>query len=117
MMIKSFVISSIAVLMAGCYSTQQASKTVTAKFQVEGVCGMCEDRIETAAFIQGVRSAEWDLTSSMLTVIYAPKKVSEEAIHQSIAAAGHDTEKVKAEDAAYSKLPGCCAYRDGVDKH
>ena len=116
-MIKTIILGACAFILAGCASSQQNAKTVTAKFQVEGVCGMCEDRIETAALIKGVRSAEWDMPSSMLTVIYSPKNVTEDAIHNSIAAAGHDTDKVKAEDGSYSKLPGCCAYRDGVEKH
>jgi Cu(I)/Ag(I) efflux system membrane fusion protein len=33
------------------------------------------------------------------------------AIQKAIANAGHDTEKIKAEDKVYNTLPECCKYR------
>ncbi len=92
-------------------------KIETCEFSVQGVCTMCKDRIEKAALIKGVKMVEWDKESQILKVIYATKKVGEEEIHQAIADAGHDTEKVKAADGVYAKLPDCCAYRDGVEVH
>ncbi len=89
----------------------------TISFHVSGVCGSCKQRIENAALIKGVKWAQWDIESQILTVIYRKDKVTPDAIHQSIALAGHDTDKVKATDEAYKKLPRCCAYRDGVEKH
>ncbi len=99
------------------FSQSKAPKVATIEFKVEGVCGMCKTRIENAATIKGVKLAEWDQESSMLRVIYKTKKTNEEAIQQAVADHGHDTDKVKAKDDAYAKLPGCCAYRDGVEKH
>jgi Cu(I)/Ag(I) efflux system membrane fusion protein len=34
-----------------------------------------------------------------------------EIVGKKLAAAGHDTEKLKADDKAYSALPSCCKYR------
>ena len=89
----------------------------TAEFKVEGVCGMCKDRIENGALIKGVKKAEWDKETEMLTVIYNPDKVELIDIHKAIAELGHSTDKVKAEESAYNKLPACCQYDDGAHKH
>ena len=97
---------------------QKASKeTKTIEFEVNGVCGMCKNRIENGALIKGVKQVAYDQESSKLKVIYRTDKVTEDEIHKAVASVGHDTEKAKATEEAYSKLPGCCAYRDGVEKH
>ena len=79
-------------------------------FAVSGNCETCKKRIEKAAKLKGVTEADWNVEKQLLTVMYFPQQTNSEAIQKSIAAAGHDTEKVKAADAAYSKLPSCCAY-------
>lgn len=96
---------------------EQTKKVVSAEFNVSGVCKMCEKRIEKAALIKGVKFAEWKKETQILKVIFKPQSVSEEDIHNAVAKVGHDTEKVKAADSIYKKLPDCCAYRDGVKVH
>ena len=98
-------------------SAQTEPKVKTIEFEVRGVCGMCKDRIENAAQIKGVKFAEWNKKEQKIKVIYKTKKVTEMAIHKAIAEHGHDTQKVKAKDEVYDKLPGCCKYRDGVKIH
>mgnify|MGYP000368567041 CR=1 FL=1 len=95
----------------------EKKKVETLEFEVSGVCGACEKRIEKAALIKGVKMAAWDKETQKIKVIYATKKTNEKAIHQAIAKAGHDTEKVKATDEAYGELSDCCKYRDGVEIH
>jgi mercuric ion binding protein len=90
---------------------QSKKKIETVEFEVSGVCVMCEKRIEDAALIKGVRLAQWDKLTQKIKVIYSTKKVTLEDIHEAIAKAGHDTEKVKAKDEVYLKLPDCCLYR------
>ncbi|MEO9968187.1 MAG: cation transporter [Reichenbachiella sp.] len=101
--------------------TVQAQKKekpiVTCEFAVRGVCEMCKARIEEAALIRGVKMAEWDNTTGILTAVYRKDKISEREIHEAIAAVGHTTDQVAADSTAYSKLPQCCAYDDGVNKH
>lgn len=92
-------------------------KVETAEFTVSGICGMCEKRIENAALIKGVKLAEWNKQTQKIKVIYSPDKTDEKAIHQAIAAVGHDTEKVKATDEAYAQLHDCCKYREGQEVH
>ena len=116
-----------AILLSYCASAQQSSalkntssssSLVIDTIKVTGVCGMCKRRIETAVYgVKGVKNAAWDSKKQALTVSYDSKKATNEAIQNRIAVAGHDTERVKADDKAYGKLPDCCRYRDGVEVH
>ncbi len=90
-------------------TNQEDSKT--AKFKVYGNCGMCKKRIEGAlSDVKGVEKANWDVKSKIITVTFDPHVTSLEAIKEKIAAAGHDTDKNKADDKVYNKLPRCCQY-------
>jgi hypothetical protein len=88
------------------------SKTTKATIKVYGNCGMCKSRIETALDRQGVKLASWDTKTKNLEVVYNSKKITEDKIHELIAGVGHDTDKVKAKNEVYAKLPFCCLYRD-----
>ena len=87
-----------------------AAAGTTTKFKVYGNCGMCEKRIEKAAKIKGVQSADWDVETKILTVHFNENKTKPSKMQAAVAAVGHDTEKVKAKDAVYNKLHGCCQY-------
>ena len=95
----------------------EKGKAVKLEFKVDGVCDMCKTVIENAAYVKGVKMASWDKMSGNMTVMYRPDKTNEDAIHQNIAKAGYDTDKLKATDEDYAKLPNCCRYRDGLEKH
>lgn len=83
----------------------------TAQFQVWGNCGMCEKTIEKAAkSVDGVTAADWDVDTHQFSVTYDPAKTSVEKVHQAIAAVGYDTDQVRGNDKAYSKLHSCCQY-------
>jgi mercuric ion binding protein len=107
---KKLVILSMAIgaLLKGNQVLAQDSKTET--FKVYGNCGMCKKRIEKATAGEGITKADWNVDSKIMTVTFDPSKVTSEAIQKRIAAAGHDTEKQKAAEAVYNKLPGCCQY-------
>ena len=98
-------------------SKAQKSKLDTLQIEVAGVCGMCKERIENAAYIRGVKFVEWSRETHILTAIYRKDKITEEEIHEAVIESGHDTEKLKASEEAYQKLPDCCAYRDGIKDH
>lgn len=78
---------------------------------VSGNCGMCRDRIEKAARMDGVSMAEWNKDTKKLTLVYNPSRIKTEDVQKKIAASGHDTGKFKAEDKTYNSLPACCKYR------
>ncbi len=82
-----------------------------AMFKVAGNCEMCKDRIEKAAkTVKGVVSAEWSAEQQVLHLGYNKGVTSVETVQKAVASAGHDTEKYKASDAVYNKLPECCLY-------
>lgn len=104
-------------LLCALTSNAQTKSIQDSTFTVHGVCNMCEKRIEKAALIKGVMSAEWDRNTQTLKVIYKSKKASVSQVKEAVVAVGHDTDSLKATDAAYAELPDCCAYRDGVEVH
>ncbi|MBE2188171.1 MAG: heavy-metal-associated domain-containing protein [Desulfobulbaceae bacterium] len=110
-MIYSILIS-VAIFFFGSIiaHTQNGDETQKSEFIVYGNCDMCEARIEKAAKIDGVKSADWDQSTKMLTVEYDTEIVELKKIHESIAAVGHDTELAKASDSVYAKLHKCCKY-------
>lgn len=89
------------------FAKEETTKT---SFKVWGNCDQCKKRIEKAAKTEGVKSAVWDEDSKMITVIFQPLKISVDIIQQNIAKSGYDTEKFKADDKDYNKLPQCCQY-------
>ena len=73
---------------------------------------MCKNRIETALDQPGIKKAVWDTKTKNLEVVYNSSKISLQKINEVIAAAGHDTETLKAKEETYATLPFCCLYRD-----
>ena len=95
------------------FTTNSFSQTKAAFIFVDGVCGMCEKRIESNCIAtKGIKLADWNKENRILKVIYNEKKISLEEIHKKIASIGHDTKLETANDEAYRKLDMCCKYRD-----
>lgn len=92
------------------HSKMAMATTKTETIKVLGNCETCQARIEKAAKVEGVNKASWDKTTKLLTLVYDPSAVKSDDIQKKIAAVGHDTEKYKADDKVYAKLPGCCQY-------
>lgn len=90
---------------------------VKTTIKVSGNCGQCKSRIENALDMKGIKSAEWNVDTKMLEVVYVPEKISIEQINKLIASVGHDTETEKAADSVYLKLPDCCLYRENPNTH
>jgi Cu(I)/Ag(I) efflux system membrane fusion protein len=83
-------------------------------FYVRGNCEMCEERIEKATKeVKGVCSADWNVASSQLKVVYDSTQVSELDLHKAVAATGHGTKLIKMDDHAYLELPECCRINSG----
>ncbi|QRM89293.1 ATPase [Lacinutrix sp. WUR7] len=104
---------ALLVLLFVGVTTFAQNKNAKASIEVDGVCGMCKDRIEKACFkIKGVKSAIWSVETHELQLIYNEAKTNLNEIHTSIAAVGHDTKDLKATDEAYNSVHPCCQYRD-----
>lgn len=95
------------------FSAIAQKKKITEEFFVNGACGMCEKRVETAAYsVKGVLKADWNLETKKLKVTYKDDKTSKADIEKAIAKVGHDTENEKAPNDVYDKLHHCCKYRN-----
>jgi len=93
--------------------SQRAIGISTASVKVYGVCEMCKNKIEKAAYsVEGIKSAVWDENTKQLTVTYGVfSKAAIDNIQKKIASIGYSTEKYSADAAAYKQLPGCCQYQ------
>ena len=106
MKLKCFLLAVMSVCSVSLFAQ---SKTDTVK--VWGNCDECKNKIEKAAEKAGAASANWSDETYLLVVNYDAAKTSSLDIQKSIAAVGYDTQDVKADDAAYKKLPKCCQYK------
>lgn len=89
------------------------NKNAKASIEVDGVCGMCKKRIETAAIrTKGVKSAVWNVDTHELKLIYDERKTDLTTISKKLASVGHDTKEIKATDEQYDSVHPCCKYRD-----
>jgi len=103
----------VLLLLVAGFSTQAQNKNAKANLEVDGVCMMCKVRIEKAALkTPGVKSAVWNVESHNLSLIYNEKKTDLKKVEASLAAAGHDTQNLKAADEVYNAIDDCCKYRD-----
>lgn len=105
-----FIISSVFALVITLGALAQDKTLKTESFKVYGNCESCKARIEKSLKTDGVSKANWDVKSKILTISYNPSKIGINDIHKKVAAVGHDTEKLKADDKVYASLPGCCQY-------
>jgi len=109
---KSIITIIITIFLAANISLYAQETTSSASVKVDGVCGQCKKRIENAAYLKGVKYAEWNKNSQMLKVVYNNTKTTLEQIENNIAKAGHNAGDVKAKNENYKKLPDCCAYKE-----
>jgi copper chaperone CopZ len=111
-----FIVTAIIAVSLTIFSIAQSKDhskmniTKTETFKVWGNCSLCKARIEKAAKVDGVSSVDWNKDSKILTLVYNPSKVKSDDVQKKIASVGHDTEKFRADDNVYAKLPGCCQY-------
>lgn len=107
---KKYLIILLVAFVGTAASAQD--KNARATIEVDGVCGMCKKRIETAAIkTKGVKSAVWNVETKECSLIFDERKTDVATISQSIANVGHDTKEIKATDEAYNSVHPCCLYR------
>lgn len=103
------VLSFLGLTTMQAQDTPNKNKKVT--FAVGGNCEQCKTRIEKAAYkVKGVKSANWDMNSGNMTLIFDERKCTEKEVQKAIAKVGHDAGKERADDAVYKKLHHCCLY-------
>lgn len=81
----------------------------TFSIKTSAQCDMCKERMEEAlAFEKGIKAANLDVDSQVLSVTYNAKKTSEAQIRTKVSEIGYDADEVKAVKTAHDKLPKCC---------
>ena len=85
----------------------------TIKIKTSSQCDECKETIEEAlAFEKGVKTADLDVETRIVTVTYKKSKTSPEKIRKAISKVGYDADDVAADPKAYSKLDACCKKPD-----
>jgi copper chaperone CopZ len=104
--LKGIMLSLLFVLL-GTLSFGQ--KTITVQIQTSAQCGDCKERIEGKLnYTKGIKFAELDDQTKIVTVKYDPKKIDLVVIKQTIAKIGYDADEMKAAKEDVEKLPKCC---------
>lgn len=105
---KVIILFALAFIANGA-NAQELKKVEEVTIQTSAKCGQCKGRIEDALnYLKGVKFAELDNETKIVTVRYKTKTVSLEKIKAEIASVGYDADEVKAIEAAVEKLPACC---------
>ncbi|KGL59446.1 Heavy-metal-associated domain-containing protein [Polaribacter sp. Hel1_33_78] len=108
-----FIFSFLMIGFSGQSQEVKKKKNAKVSFEVDGICGMCKKRIETAALkSKGVKFAIWSVKTHQLSVILDERKTDVKKIQKNIAAVGHDSKGFVASEEAYSSVHPCCKYRD-----
>jgi len=115
------IIITLAIFLVGfSVQSQEVKKDKNAKvaMKVDGICGMCKKRIETAALkTKGVKFAIWSVETHQLNLIMDERKTDVETVQSNILKVGHDIlleddKKIVAKNEAYESVHPCCKYRD-----
>lgn len=88
------------------------------QIKTSATCDMCKTKIEKALKSEeGVKSANLDLTTKIVTVKFDEKVTDEFKIKNCISKVGYDADDVLADKDAAAKLPGCCKKKKSCDTH
>ena len=102
---KIFLIVCFMLFFTNVFGQEQKNKNAQYEIEVNGNCEMCKKRIEIAAVsVKGVKVAHWHDGHKHLHVTLNEQKCNIMQVHQAVANAGHDTEKIKAKEEVYEKL-------------
>ena len=107
---KNLIWILLALLSGSASAQTKGKKTVSVEIQTSAVCGMCEDLIvhKNLAFEKGVKYAEMDVKTGVLTVNYRKDKTSVAHLRSLISNLGYSADSVKADSLAYENLHFCC---------
>lgn len=105
----TFVLALFSFVNLHAQEKAKPAKSATIVIKTSGECDMCKKKIEgEIGKMAGVKKAEFDVATHMLTVEYNPRKVSPDKIRKAISEIGYDADDVKANNRAQRELPECC---------
>jgi mercuric ion binding protein len=107
--INKLAILALGLLFLASCAVFKGGESETVEIKTNAECGMCKDRIEGELnYVKGVRFAELDVDSKVLTVKYNTNKIDSAAIKQKISKIGYSADEVPADPEAQKQLPVCC---------
>jgi copper chaperone CopZ len=113
MKLKAFL---LFIFITGKLVAQSTSGQAEIQIKTSAQCEMCKNRIEEAlAFEKGVKKANLDMETKVVTVVYKTSKTEPSKLRKAISKAGYDADDIKADQEAYNKLPACCKKPDDPD--
>lgn len=102
----------LAAVLLGLFFIVNISFAADAKeveIKTSAQCGMCKKTIEKGLNkLEGIRDANVDVKTALVTVKYDPKETNVDEIRIVIAKTGYDADDVEADKKAYGKLMSCC---------
>lgn len=106
------------VLSIGIFNTVEATTNEggieEVQIKTNAICGECKERLEDAMYmIKGVKKANLDLETKIMTVEFKTNKTNVDEIKQAIVNTGYDADDLKANTEARSDLPYCCKVKGG----
>ncbi len=105
-MMKNIIMLTFVLFTLTAFGQKKAEKVV---LQTSAECQSCKERLETKLnYTKGVRFAELDVPSKMLTVEFNSNKISIKEVKEIVVALGYDVDDLKANPEAYEALPACC---------
>ncbi|WP_343637175.1 heavy metal-associated domain-containing protein [Fluviicola sp.] len=106
---NSLLILALLVVSSFAFGQKPAGKVETVVIMTSAECGECKERIEGALnYTKGVKFAELDVESRKLTMKFKNDVITLDEIKKQLSALGYNADEVKADPAAYEKLPACC---------
>ena len=107
---KSIIPLFLVLFATTSFAQTRVKKTSTVEIQTSAVCDMCEDLIvqKNLAFEKGIKYAEIDITTGVLTVNFRKDKTSAAQIRKLISKLGYCADSVKADSLAHENLHFCC---------
>lgn len=103
----------VLLLAGGRLIAQSPDKQEEIAIKTSAQCEMCKERIEKAlAFEKGVKKAELNLETKVVTVTYKTGKTEPAKLRKAISKTGYDADDVPADQGAYNTLPACCKKPD-----
>lgn len=109
--IKQLMLAVLFIAAGATVNAQEANAKgiVTAQIQTTAECGSCKKKVEDAMYYtKGVKSANLDPTTMVLTVKFKESKTDLATIRKAVAKVGFTADDVAANPKEYAKLPACC---------
>jgi len=90
------------------YAQKATEETITIKSVI--ACQKCVDRIQKDLpyLAKGIKTVKADVATNEIVVTYKTDKTTPDAIRKAITTIGYDADNMKADEAAFKKLPEHC---------